>query len=121
MHGASSVTATTDIESEFCEQPSDRQNCRMPHWVIEYTYDERAHLRDQHRPAHRAYLGGLLATGDMVAFGRYDDAEAPGALLIAEAETKESVEEMVRRDPFVIQGLVPAHRVRRWAGEFRQA
>jgi len=93
----------------------------MPLWVIEYTYDERAHLRDQHRPAHRAYLGGLLDTGDMLAFGRYDDAEAPGALLIARAESKEQVEDMVRRDPFVIQGLVPAHRIRRWAGQIGQA
>jgi len=93
----------------------------MPLWVIEYTYDERAHLRDQHRPAHRAYLGGLLDTGDMLAFGRYDDAEVPGALLIARAESKEQVEDMVRRDPFVIQGLVPAHRIRRWAGQIGQA
>jgi len=93
----------------------------MPLWVIEYTYDERAHLRDQHRPAHRAYLGGLLDTGDMLAFGRYDDAEAPGALLIARAESKEQAEDMVRRDPFVIQGLVPAHRIRRWAGQIGQA
>jgi uncharacterized protein YciI len=92
----------------------------MPHWVIEYAYDDRSHLRDQHRPAHRAYLGGLLATGEMVAFGRYDDADAPGALLLATAETKDEVEDMVRRDPFVIQGLVPTYRVRRWAGEFRQ-
>ncbi len=90
----------------------------MSHWIIEYTYDARAHLRDQHRAAHRAYLAGLIDTGDMVAFGRYDDAEAPGALLLASADTKDEVETMVRRDPFVIQGLVPAYRIRRWAGEF---
>ena len=104
----------------FGESLTHQQNVRMPHWVIEYSYDQRSHLRDQHRPAHRAYLGGLLATGDMVAFGRYDDSDAPGALLLATAETKDEVETMVRRDPFVIQGLVPSYRVRRWAGEFRQ-
>jgi len=90
----------------------------MSHWVIEYTYDTRAHLRDQHRAAHRAYLLGLLDTGDMLAFGRYDDVDAPGALLIAQADTREQVEAMVSRDPFVMQGLVPSHRIREWASTF---
>lgn len=93
----------------------------MAHWVIEYTYDDKSQLRDQHRPAHRAYLAGLADTGDMVAYGRYDDADAPGALLIACAETVDEVEQMVRRDPFVIQGLVPEHRIRRWAATFADA
>ena len=93
----------------------------MPHWVIEYSYDDRTHLRDQYRQEHRAYLGGLLAEGDMFAFGRYDDAGAPGALLLASAETEEAVRRMVARDPFVIQGLVPDFTVRKWAGEIRGA
>lgn len=93
----------------------------MPHWVIEYGYDDRTHLRDQYRPEHRAYLGGLLAEGDLLAFGRYDDSDAPGALLLASAEHEQDVRRMVERDPFVIQGLVPTVKVRRWAGEFRAA
>lgn len=90
----------------------------MPHWVIEYVYDDKSQLRDQYRPAHRAYLAGLAETGEIVAFGRYDDADSPGALLIAHAESLEDVELIVRRDPFVIQGLVPQHRIRRWAATF---
>lgn len=91
---------------------------RMPHWVIEYQYDENSHLRDQHRPAHRAYLAGLLDSGELSAFGRYDDAEAPGALLVAVADSKEDVDRIVQRDPFVIQGLVPEYRIRAWAATF---
>lgn len=88
----------------------------MTLWMVEYTYDSRAHLRDQHRPAHRAYLSGLVETGHMAAFGRFDDAQAPGALLIVAADSEAAVNDMLDRDPFVIHGLVPERRVRQWAG-----
>ena len=77
----------------------------MPTYMVEYIYDDRSHLRDAHRPEHRAYLASLVQTGKMIAFGRYDDTESPGALLLFESSTSEEVEGMVRRDPDVTQGL----------------
>ncbi len=93
----------------------------MPTYMVEYTYDDRSHLRDAHRPEHRAYLAGLVQTGRMIAFGRYDDTGSPGALLIVESNTAEEVEEMVRRDPYVTQDLVTKLRVRRWAATWGRA
>ncbi len=88
----------------------------MPTYIVEYTYGENSHLRDAHRPEHRAYLSSLVQTGKMVAFGRWDDVDAPGALLIFEAADEAEVDALVARDPFVMQGLVPFKRTRRWAG-----
>lgn len=87
----------------------------MATWTIEYAYDDRSDDRDRHRPAHREYLNGLLATGDLLTYGRYDDDGAPGALLVCEADDVSAVEALIAGDPFVAAGLVPEHRIRRWA------
>lgn len=86
----------------------------MATWSIEYHYDDRADARDQHRPQHREYLAALADKGVMLAYGRFDDEGAPGALLVCEAATAEDVEELLAADPFMIQGLVPSHQVRHW-------
>ena len=88
----------------------------MTLWMIEYTYDDNTAGRDQHRPAHRAYLEDLREAGDMVAFGRFEDDGVPGALLIAHAATRDSVEALIAEDPFVTQGLVATYRIRQWGG-----
>ena len=86
----------------------------MTTFTIEYAYDERAAERDLHRPAHRAYLADLASAGRMLAYGRYDDAGAPGALLVCEAADVDEVESIIAGDPFVEAGLVPEHRIRVW-------
>lgn len=88
----------------------------MTMWMIEYQYDDQSQLRDVHRPDHRAYLASLMEDGRMLAYGRFDDDGAPGAMLLAKAPTADEVETLVSQDPFVLHGLVPSHRVRRWAG-----
>ena len=90
----------------------------MTTFTIEYAYDERSSERDLHRPAHRAYLASLAAEGKMLAYGRYDDDGAPGALLVCEAERLDEVEGMIEGDPFVRAGLVPDHRIRVWPAVF---
>lgn len=87
----------------------------MATWTIEYAYDDRAEDRDRHRPAHREYLNGLLSAGVLLTYGRYDDDGAPGALLVCVADDVAAVEELIAGDPFVTNGLVPEHRIRRWA------
>lgn len=86
----------------------------MATWTIEYAYDDRSDARDVHRPAHREYLGDLADRGTMLAYGRYDDQGAPGALLVCEAKDVDAVESIIAGDPFVEAGLVPEHRIRRW-------
>ncbi|MCJ7827255.1 MAG: YciI family protein [Demequinaceae bacterium] len=86
----------------------------MPTYMIEYTYDDRTEERMSHRPDHLAYLNGLVDTGTMLAFGRFDDDGEPGALLIVETDDSETVEGIVSHDPYVVSGLVPSHRIRSW-------
>ncbi|GIG54495.1 YciI family protein [Demequina activiva] len=90
----------------------------MTTFTIEYAYDDRSDERDQHRPAHRAYLAALADEGTMLAYGRYDDDGAPGALLVCEAASLEEVEAIIEGDPFVRAGLVPEHRIRVWPALF---
>src|SRR5690554_725523 len=93
----------------------------MATWTIEYAYDDRSDERDRHRPAHREYLNSLLANGDLLSYGRYDDDGAPGALLVCEAPDVPAVEALIAGDPFVTAGLVPEHRIRRWAAVWPDA
>lgn len=86
----------------------------MATWSIEYNYNDRADDRDQHRPAHREYLAALAEQGTMLAYGRFDDDGAPGALLVCEAPTAEDVEAILAADPFMVEGLVSSHQVRHW-------
>ncbi len=85
-------------------------------WAVQYTYDDQAERRDQVRPAHREYLTALVDTGEMLAFGRFEDHLAPGALLLVKAPTREAVNALVSRDPFVTEGLVPEYTIRHWVG-----
>lgn len=93
----------------------------MAQWMIEYTYDAQDERRDEHRAAHRAYLASLVDTGQMLAYGRFDDDEPAGALLMVEAPSVDDVDALLAHDPFVEQGLVPGIRKRRWAGTWGAA
>lgn len=88
----------------------------MAQWMVEYSYDAQDARRDEHRAAHRAYLASLVDTGQMLAYGRFDDEQSPGALLLVEAPSSADVEALTAQDPFVQQSLVPDIRMRRWAG-----
>jgi len=90
----------------------------MTTFTIEYAYDERGVERDAQRPEHRAYLAGLAEQGTMLAYGRYDDAGSPGALLVCEADTLDEVESIIASDPYMEAGLVPEHRIRVWPAVF---
>lgn len=78
--------------------------------VIEYTADKA--LTEQHRPAHREYLKGLLAAGKLVGSGPFTD--APGALIIYEADTPEAAEAILRADPFHAAGVFVRWQLRPW-------
>lgn len=82
--------------------------------VIEYVKD--ATKVSEIRPAHRAYLSGLLDAGKIVCAGPFLDDF--GALIVYEAETKEAAEELIRADPFNANGVFVRWDVRPWKTVF---
>jgi uncharacterized protein YciI len=78
--------------------------------VIEYSTDQE--LVQQHRPAHRAYLTGLVAKDQLFASGPFHDGY--GALIIYEAESAEAAEALLKADPFHAAGVFVRWTVRPW-------
>ena len=85
----------------------------MTTFAVEYQYDDRSAGRNEILPAHRAFLGALLADGALVASGPYTDGRA-GALLLVVAESAEALERLLDGDPFWQAGLITGRTVRGW-------
>jgi uncharacterized protein len=64
------------------------------------------------RPAHRAYLAGLLAEGKLAAAGPF--ADGAGALFIYEADSAEVAAELAATDPYTIGGVIKEHTIEPW-------
>lgn len=75
-----------------------------PDFINRRTPFREAHLR----LLHDAHDRGLLLTS-----GPLGD-PPDGALLVCRAESASTVEDLARTDPYVVEGLVTAWRVRRW-------
>lgn len=86
----------------------------MSLFAVLYTYDDRHEEREAVRAEHRAYLQALAAEGKAVAFGRYEDGDGPGALIILDVASRPEAEALVEDDPYVHAGLVPERMVRTW-------
>lgn len=95
--------------------------------AIEYEYDPRDDLVEQHRPAHRAFLRGLLAEGVLLASGPLRDgalredatgtsgSPAPaGALLLLRADSPAAALSLLDDDPFRAAGLLLSRSAREW-------
>ncbi|QJW96240.1 YciI family protein [Frigoriglobus tundricola] len=78
--------------------------------VIEYSQDKV--LVDTHRPAHRAYLATLIEQNQLFAAGPTDDGF--GALIIYEADSAETVESLIKSDPFFAASVFLKWTVRPW-------
>ncbi|WNM25932.1 YciI family protein [Demequina capsici] len=92
----------------------------MTMWAIQYGYDSsQAEQMAAVRPSHRAYLAALMDAGSMLAFGRFDDELEPGAILLAEADSRDAVDALLAEDPYQVHGLVASCSVRPWAGAVR--
>jgi uncharacterized protein YciI len=86
----------------------------MRHFVLIYDVvanfvERRAPFRD----AHLALLHDAKARGLLVMSGVLGD-PPDGALLVCRAESAARVEDFARADPYVVEGLVTAWRVRPW-------
>lgn len=85
----------------------------MSLYAVRYRYSDDTAGRDEHRPAHRDFLGGLAEEGVVVATGPLSD-EPAEALLLLEGESAEQVRDLLLEDPFAQQGLIDAVEVREW-------
>ena len=77
--------------------------------VVDDYIERRAALRD----AHLALASSAHRRGFLVLGGAYDD-PVDGALLVFRAHDRAVVEQFVRDDPYVNEGLVTGWTIRRW-------
>lgn len=85
----------------------------MPTFAVQYTYDERADVRDRFRPEHRAWLAERADAGELLGSGPYVGGE-PGALLVFRADDEDALRALLAADPFAREGVVARTDVRGW-------
>lgn len=88
----------------------------MSVFAVHYSYSDDTAARDEHRPAHREFLGRLAQEGVVLLSGPYAAVEeAPdAALIVCSGESAAELVELLREDPFQQQGLVEQVAVREW-------
>lgn len=86
-------------------------------FAVHYTYSaSTADLRDEHRPAHRAWLGALYEAGQVLASGPYPDGS--GALILIQATDAAAGEALLADDPFRAAGAIDAVECTEWVQVF---
>jgi uncharacterized protein YciI len=84
-------------------------------FAVFYTYTEGSDdERDEHRPAHRAFLRELHDAGTLQVCGPWGPEEAPGGMLIFEGETAEEIGALLDDDPFWKVGVVAERAIKSW-------
>lgn len=87
----------------------------MPVFAVHYDYrEDTAAARDQHRPAHRAFLDTLTGPAELLASGPYAQ-EPAGALLIFRAESAAAIEQALDADPFAVEDVIERRTCREWS------
>jgi uncharacterized protein len=85
----------------------------MSIFAVEYVYDaDSASIRDEHRPAHREWLAGLVEQGRLLASGPFTD--GAGALLIFTAEDDVDLSNLLMQDPFAAVGAISGMKTTAW-------
>jgi uncharacterized protein len=86
----------------------------MKHFVLLYDYvPDFRERRAPHRPAHLAHANASVARGELQLGGAFAD-EPGGGMLLFKGEDKSGAETFARADPYVLNGVVVAWRVREW-------
>ncbi len=84
------------------------------HFVLFYDYvPDVLEKRTPHRPDHLSLAKEAQAAGKLVLAGAFDP-PTDGALFVFKAESAAEVEDFVRRDPYVKNGVVTGWRVKPW-------
>ncbi|WP_029069655.1 YciI family protein [Jonesia quinghaiensis] len=86
----------------------------MQTFAITYVYSEDTAGLDAHRPAHRAYLRALAASGSLLASGPVRQEDMTGALIIVQADNAGAAVALLEEDPFWQEGLVLDRAVVEW-------
>ncbi|AYF74847.1 hypothetical protein D7D52_14305 [Nocardia yunnanensis] len=85
----------------------------MAVFAVHYVYsDATVPGRDEHRPAHRAWLNALVDEGVVLTSGPYPDGS--GALILVRADSLDAVSELFENDPFQREGLLTDKRIVEW-------
>ncbi len=85
----------------------------MAIFAVHYTYAEaQAAGRDEHRPAHRAWLNDLVDKGTVLTSGPYPDGS--GALILVRAEDLSAAQTLFADDPFAKHSLLHDARIVEW-------
>ena len=83
------------------------------YYALSYeTVDDYVKRRELHREEHLALARKAHRDGHLLLAGAFDPPD--GALLVFRADGASEVEEFVRNDPYVKNGLVKSWRVREW-------
>ena len=84
------------------------------YYLLLYDYEENmVERRAPYREAHLKMVAEVKERGILVSASAFAN-PLDGAALVFDGGSREAVEEFVRRDPYVINGLVPRHRIREW-------
>lgn len=88
----------------------------MTVFAVQYTYTTDVALRDEHRPAHRAFLRPLAEQGVLLLSGPFQprEGQADGALLLVQGSSSDDVVAALSADPFQEQGVVAHLTVQEW-------
>ena len=62
-------------------------------------------------PRHKAVVDEFVARGEVIGIGPF--ADRGGSLSIF--RSREAAEEFVKKDPFVLEGLIKSYEIREWA------
>jgi uncharacterized protein len=80
--------------------------------VLYEAADDVATRAPEHYPAHRRRFLDFHARGDLLAIGTFADPDGDSAMGIF--ASRGAAEEFVAEDPFVVNGVVKAWRIREW-------
>ena len=86
----------------------------MAFYAVIYTYADEPEQLDRVRPEHRAYLGRLAESGQVVASGPLLETAPPNALLVFRADDEAALTELLHSDPFQANHLVAQTDVAQW-------
>ena len=87
----------------------------MPYIIETFDKPGTLALRQQHRPAHLAFLDAnkalLLVCGAKL---QDDGTDAGGGLYVVDLETREAAQQLIEADPFYQAGLFENVKITRW-------
>ncbi|NIS07166.1 MAG: hypothetical protein GWN21_18320 [Gammaproteobacteria bacterium] len=84
------------------------------YFILFYDYvDNVMELRTPHRAAHLALVEEYVDRGELILGGAFAN-PVDGAAIVFKVEDRGKIEEFVEKDPYFINGLVTAWRIREW-------